>query len=76
MTEKPEGPTPDGHRRALKSVAHDLGNLSYRLTFFTDNLKGQIPDAGFRAEAIALLENTTSRLQQLIEKLRDVEKHV
>ncbi|HET6372976.1 MAG TPA: hypothetical protein VFG76_06700, partial [Candidatus Polarisedimenticolia bacterium] len=56
-----------------KSVAHDLGNLSYRLTFLAENLRAQIPEPGHRADALALLEDTTARMRQIIEKLRGME---
>jgi hypothetical protein len=69
-------PGQDGPRQALRSVAHDLGNLSYRLIFFSGNLRAQVPDMPFRAEAIALLEDPTSRLRHLIQMVRNVEEHV
>ena len=59
----------------LKSLAHDLGNLAYRLTFLSANLEAQIPDPGHRDEALSLLRDTTARLQQAIEKLREVRKN-
>jgi hypothetical protein len=71
-----EEPTADSPRPRLRALAHDLGNLSYRLSFLTLNLKAQIPDPGHRAEAVALLEDTTARLQQVIEKLREVDRDV
>ena len=58
-----------------KSLAHDLGNLAYRLTFLSANLEAQIPDPGHRDEAVALLRDTTTRLHQAIEKLREVGKN-
>ena len=76
MSGKPDPSAQDGQRKALRSVAHDLGNLSYRLTFFSENLKAQVPDSPFRAEAIALLEDTTSRIRHLIQMVRNVEEHV
>ncbi len=76
MSGKPEQPEQDGQRQALRSLAHDLDNLSYRLTFFSENLKVQVPDTPFRAEATALLEDTTSRLRHLIQIVRNVEEHV
>ena len=76
MPGNPADLPPDGQRRAIRSVAHDLGNLSYRLTFLIQNLQAQNADACSRAEAVTLLEDTAARLDQLIEKLREVEKHV
>ncbi len=61
-------------RQAIKGAAHDLGNLAYRLTFLTESLRAQIPEAGPRADAIELLEDTTSKLTAIIEKLSEVEK--
>jgi len=60
----------------LKSLAHDLGNLAYRLSFLSANLESQIPDTSHRAEAVALLRDTTQRLQHVIEKLREVQGDV
>ena len=76
MSGTPEQAEQEGRRQALKSVAHDLGNLSYRLTFFSENLKAQVPDTPFRAEAIALLEDTTARLSHIIQMVRNVGEHV
>ena len=67
-------PIADGSSDLVKSLVHDLGNLAYRLTFLTANLQAQIPDAGHREEALALLRDTTTRLQEAIEKLREVGK--
>ena len=56
----------------LKGLIHDLGNLAYRLTFLSANLETRIPDRQQRDESIALLQDTTERLQRVIEKLREV----
>ena len=56
----------------LRGLAHDLGNLAYRLTFLTANLQSQIPDPAHRGEAIDLLNDTTDKLGQIIEKIRKV----
>lgn len=56
---------------ALRSVAHDLGNLAARLTMLSANLQAQIPDEGHRSEAVALLEDTALRLREAITKLRE-----
>lgn len=62
----------DGDRkRVLKDIAHDLGNLSYRLGLLTENLKAAIPESTSRVEAIALLEDTAKRLRVIVEKLDD-----
>ena len=63
---------PVGRVGALKSLAHDLGNLAYRLSFLSANLEAQIPDPGHRAEAVALLHDTNIRLRQAIDLLREV----
>ena len=63
---------PVGRGGTLRSLAHDLGNLAYRLTFLSANLESQIPDPGQRAEAVALLHDTSERLRQAIELLREV----
>ena len=68
--------TSEKNRRALKSATHDLGNLAYRLTFLTENLRSQIPDPGPRTDAVELLEDTTARLEAIIQKLNEVEKDV
>jgi len=73
---KPVQPGEDSQRQALRSMAHDLGNLSYRLIIFSGNLRAQVPDMPFRAEAIALLEDTTARLGHIIQMVRNVEEHV
>ena len=65
-------PNPDEPGDLVKNLVHDLGNLAYRLTFLTANLQAQIPDPGHREEALALLRDTTARLQEAIERLRKV----
>ena len=70
------GSEPVGRGEALKSLAHDLGNLAYRLTFLAANLESQIPDPVQRTEAAALLQDTNTRLGQIIERLREVAKDV
>ena len=65
---------PVGRVHALKSLAHDLGNLAYRLTFLSANLQTQIPDAVHREEAVSLLRDTDERLRRMIEMLREFEK--
>jgi hypothetical protein len=57
-------------------MAHDLGNLAYRLTFLTENLRTQIPDPAHRDEAVALLEDTLSKLNATIASLREESDHV
>lgn len=63
---------PGTSREVLKGLAHDLGNLAFRLTLLSANLESQIADAAERAEAVAMLRDTTERLRQVIEKLREV----
>jgi hypothetical protein len=63
-------------RAALRTVAHDLGNLASRLTLLSANLQAQIPDEGRRSEAVSLLEDTAMKIRQAIGKLREVERDV
>lgn len=71
MSQPAEGTPPTSRQRALRTVAHDLGNLAYRLTFLTENLRRQIPDAAHREEAVSLLEDTLSKLRAAIDSLRE-----
>jgi len=70
-----EGAPPTSRQRALRTMAHDLGNLAYRLTFLTENLRRQIPDTTHREEAVSLLEDTLSRLRATIDTLREQADH-
>ena len=63
----------EGRGGTLKSLAHDLGNLAYRLTFLSANLQTQIPDPAQRDEAGALLRDTDAKLRRTIETLRRME---
>ncbi len=76
MPQSTEGVPPTSRQRALRSLAHDLGNLAYRLTFLTENLKNQIPDPAHREEAVTLLEDTAARLRATIASLREEADHV
>jgi len=77
VSESTEGAPPAAARqRALRTLAHDLGNLAYRLTFLAENLRHQIPDPGHRDEAVALLEDTVSRMRATIASLREEADHV
>ena len=58
----------------LRSVAHDIANLAYRLTFLGQNLRELVPDASRRDEAIALLDDTASGLQRAAETLRSIDR--
>jgi len=75
VSQSTEGAAPAGRQRALRTLAHDLGNLAYRLTFLTENLKRQIPDPAHREEAVALLEDTTAKLRATIASLREEADH-
>jgi hypothetical protein len=66
----PESGGSGGSGEVLRGLVHDLGNLAYRLTFLSANLKTQIPDPTHRGEAVDLLIDTTDKLNQIIEKLR------
>ena len=61
-------------RRALRTLAHDLGNLASRLTMLSANLQAQIPDPAGRSDAVALLEDTARRLREVITGIREVER--
>ncbi|HEY3174794.1 MAG TPA: hypothetical protein VGK94_03440 [Candidatus Polarisedimenticolia bacterium] len=69
-------PPASAMRAALRTVAHDLGNLASRLTLLSANLQAQIPDEGRRSEAVSLLEDTAMKIRQAIGKLREVERDV
>mgnify|MGYP001615309055 CR=1 FL=1 len=70
--------TPDGRdrRSALRTLAHEVGNLAARLTFLSANLQGRLTDAADRLETTALLEDSTRRLQEIARKLREMDKDV
>ena len=76
MSSDQENPAAGSAARTLRSLAHDLGNLAYRLDFFRLNLKGQIPDEAARSSADALLADTTESLRRVIERLREVQGDV
>jgi hypothetical protein len=76
VSESTEGVPPTRRQRALRTLAHDLGNLAYRLNFLTENLRRQIPDAVHREEAVALLEDTAAKLRATIATLREEADHV
>ena len=69
-----EGESTEDRATRLRSVAHDLGNLAYRLTFLGQNLRELVPDASRRDEAVALLDDTASGLQQAAETLRSMDR--
>ncbi len=72
-----DGPPPaGGHSRTLRALAHDLGNLAYRLTFLSENLKRQIADPEERDEAAAMIDDTVAKLRAGIETLREIAPHV
>ena len=74
METEPAQPLSGDRGAILKKLAHDLGNLAYRLTFLTQNLKTQIATPGDRDEATALLEDTTTQMQRIVETLREAAK--
>ena len=76
MSQPTEGVPSATRKRALRSIAHDLGNLAYRLTFLAENLRRQIPDPAHRDEAVALLEDTLAKLKATIASLREESDHV
>lgn len=57
---------------SLRSLAHDLSNLAYRLSFLTANLEAQIPGSRERGEATALLQDTTRSLERIVARLREM----
>lgn len=70
--------SPDGRdrRSALRTLAHDVGNLAARLMFLSANLHARLTDAAFREETTALLDDSTQRLQEMARKLREMDKDV
>lgn len=64
-----DGPVPAD---PLRTVAHDLGNLAYRLSLLSANLSAQIADPGHRGEAVALLQDTADRLRKAADRLREL----
>jgi len=52
-----------------KRIAHDLGNLAYRLTLLAENLRSQIQDEARRDQAVALLADTAARLREAASSL-------
>ncbi len=59
-------------RERLRSAAHDLRNLSYRLALLTQNLEKAMEPSAARAEAGDLLGDTRSRLDAIAEELRSL----
>ncbi len=57
-------------RKLLRSAAHDLRNLAYRLTFLTASLEKDMAPSAARTEASDLLADTTARLNSIAEELR------
>lgn len=67
---EPEGA--GGNAAALRTIAHDLGNLAYRLTFLRESLARHVPDPVVRSEAEELLADTIARLQALTGRIREI----
>lgn len=76
MSSDQENPAAGSTARTLRSLAHDLSNLAYRLDFFRLNLGAQIPDEAARSGAEALLADTTDALRRVIKRLREVQGDV
>ena len=76
MSSRSEPESADGRAVALRAIAHDLGNLAYRLTFLRESLARHVPDPAARAEADELLEDTVARLQALTERIREIGRDV
>jgi signal transduction histidine kinase len=56
----------------LRSVAHDLRNLAYRLSILSENLEREMSPSTTREEARELLADTTERLNRIAETLRKI----
>jgi hypothetical protein len=57
-------------RTQLRTAAHDLRNLAYRLSVLTDNLRKEMPSSAARADAGDLLSDTSSRLEGMADLLK------
>jgi len=66
------GQDPDDLRLGIRSVAHDLRNLLYRLTLLSDSMKEEAPAPAARGEAREMLLDTTRRLAGAIDRLRQM----
>ena len=56
-------------RKRLRSAAHDLRNLAYRLTFLGASLERDMAPSDARTEAGDLLTDTTARMNAIAEDL-------
>ena len=72
MSSRSDPEAADGRTLALKAIAHDLGNLAYRLTFLRASLARHVPDAAARSDAEELLEDTIAGLQALTGRIRGI----
>jgi len=57
-------------QRSLRTAAHDLNNLHYRLTLLSERLEGEIPGVEAREAAKDLLKDTSARLAEIVRSLR------
>lgn len=58
-------------QRIGASIAHDMKNSVFSLSFLSRNLEKRFDNPDFRADAIETLKNTTSHLNGLIQKFQE-----
>jgi hypothetical protein len=56
----------------MRSAAHDLRNLTYRLKLLGETLRGNDGPRETREEMLALVEDTAAQLQRVAERLRSI----
>ena len=54
----------------VRSAAHDLNNLRYRLTLLTDAVQNGLTEPAARADAREMLADTTRVLGEIVNRLR------
>lgn len=56
----------------LRSAAHDLRNIVYRLTFLSENLQREMSPSPARDEAQDLLADSTAHLTRIADSLKQL----
>ena len=54
----------------LRSAAHDLRNIVYRLNFLSENLQREMPASPARDEAQSLLADSAEHLTRIADSLK------
>jgi hypothetical protein len=68
--EEPRSLGGEGRDREIRSAAHDLNNLVYRLTLLSESLAQATGGPAGRSEAGEMLADTTRRLAGIVDRLR------